>query len=100
MTRRKNATLSGAAAMTHPLPLGHTAEVRAQKMRALRAEAGKQAKADLDAIRERCAPATAFPPSRNGTASAPRRHLLSTPRALTRPPAPTGCARKRRSSGA
>ena len=41
--------------------MGHTAEVRAQKMRALRAEAGKQAKAGLDAIRERCAPATAFP---------------------------------------
>ena len=53
MARRKNATLSGAAAMTHPLPLGHTAEVRAQKMRALRAEAGRKAKADLDAARER-----------------------------------------------
>jgi len=35
--------------------LWHTAEVRAQKMRALRAEAGRQAKADLDVVRERCA---------------------------------------------
>lgn len=34
---------------------GHTAEPRAAKMRALRAEAGRAAKADMDAARERCA---------------------------------------------
>ena len=59
-----------AGAMVEHLPLGHTAEVRAQKMRALRAEAGKQAKARLEAIRERRPPATAFP-CRLGTAPLP-----------------------------
>ena len=62
--------------------MGHTAEVRAQKMRALRAEAGKQAKAGLDAIRERCAPATAFPAVSERHRFTPIRLLLSTARAL------------------
>ena len=68
--------------MVEHLPLGHTAEVRAQKMRALRAEAGKQAKAGLDAIRERCAPATAFPAFSERHRFPPIRLLLSTARAL------------------
>ena len=71
-----------AGAMVEHLPLGHTAEVRAQKMRALRAEAGKQAKAGLDAIRERCAPATAFPAVSERHRFPPIRLLLSTARAL------------------
>ena len=50
-----------AGAMVEHLPLGHTAEVRAQKMRALRAEAGRKAKEELDAARERCASRLADP---------------------------------------
>ena len=42
-------------------PLGWTAEGRARKMRALRAEAGRKAKEELDAARERCASRLADP---------------------------------------
>ena len=81
-TLRHHSVSRRAGAMVEHLPLGHTAEVRAQKMRALRAEAGKQAKAGLDAIRERCAPATAFPAVSERHRFPPIRLLLSTARAL------------------
>ena len=42
-------------------PLGWTAEGRARKMRALRAEAGRKAKEELDAAREWCASRLADP---------------------------------------
>jgi hypothetical protein len=72
--------------MTEHLPLGHTAEVRAQKMRVLRAEAGRQAKADLDAVRERCALTPSLPPSseRHRISSIPR--LPDHPLTLSFPP--------------
>ena len=76
-----------AAAMSYAPPLGHTAEVRAQKMRALRAEAGRKAKADLEAARERCARAASRPPSETAPAH-PHDTLPFLP--------PTGCARRRR----
>ena len=72
MTFPLGETTIGGGTMDAP-PLGWTAEGRARKMRALRAEAGRKAKEELDAARERCAPclATAFTVEPH---SHPRRH--------------------------